>query len=160
MTERQWGVVTRAMRDLREAVARLQTEGGDSGQVLRKRAEALIARLGSVPVAMLVADNRGRYVDVNGAAVFLTGYSRAELLRRSVWDLTPTGQQTRGRTLWRAFLARGRMSGQYRLLRKNGRVVAARYVALANVLPGLHVSALATPALVTRFRRRLSRRDV
>src|SRR4029079_9675658 len=103
MTERQWGVVTRAMRDLREAVARLQTEGGDSGQVLRKRAEALIARLGSVPVAMLVGDNRGRYVDVNDAAVFLTGYRRAELLRRSVWDLTPAPQQTRGRILWRAF---------------------------------------------------------
>jgi PAS domain-containing protein len=106
MTASRRGAVTRAMRDLREAVARIQTEGGDSEQVLRKRAETLIARLGSVPVAMLVADNRGRYVDVNDAAVCLTGYSRAELLRRSVWDLTPTGQQTRGRTLWRAFLAR------------------------------------------------------
>jgi PAS domain S-box-containing protein len=159
MTASQGWVVTRAMRDLREAVARIQTEGGDSDQVLRKRAEALIARLGSVPVAMLVADNRGRYVDVNDAAVFLTGYSRAELLRRSVWDLTPAVEQTRGRTLWRAFLARGRMSGQYRLQRKSGRVVSAQYVALANVLPGLHVSALATPALVTRFRRRLTPRD-
>ena len=159
MTASRRGAVTRAMRDLREAVARIQTEGGDSEQVLRKRAEALIARLGSVPVAMLVADNRGRYVDVNEAAVFLTGYSRAELLRRSVWDLTPTRQQTRGRTLWRAFLARERMSGQYRLQRKSGRVVSARYVALANVLPGLHVSALATPTLVTRFRRRLTPRD-
>jgi PAS domain S-box-containing protein len=154
MTASQRGVVSRAMRDLRAAVARIQTEGLDPGQILRKRAEALIARLGTVPVAMLVADNRGRYVDVNDAAVFLTGYSRAELLRRSVWDLTPAVQQTRGRTLWRAFLARERMSGEYRLRRKSGRVVSARYVAVANVLPGLHVSALATPALVTRFRRR------
>jgi hypothetical protein len=35
--------------------------------------------------------------------------------------------------------------------------VKARYVAIANVLPGLHVSALATPAIVLRFERR--RRD-
>ena len=65
MTASQRGLVTRAMRDLRAAVARIQTEGLDSAQILRKRAEALIARLGTVPVAMLVADNRGRYVDVN-----------------------------------------------------------------------------------------------
>lgn len=146
------------MLDLRHAVDRIQAEGGGTDQVLRKRAEALIARLGSVPVAMLVADHRGRYVDANEAAAVLTGYSRAELLRRSVWDLTPGVQQTRGRTLWRAFLARQHMSGTYRLRRKSGRVVAARYVAVAHVLPGLHVSALATPSLVSRYRRRLTTR--
>lgn len=142
------------MRELRQAVARIQAEGGTSDRVIRKRAEVLLARLANLPVAMLVADNRGRYVDVNAAAAFLTGYSRAELLRRSVWDLTPLSQQARGRALWRAFLARERMSGTYPLRKKSGRVVKARYFALAHVLPGLHVSALATPPLVKRFRRR------
>jgi PAS domain S-box-containing protein len=142
------------MRELRQAVALIQAEGGTSDRVVRKRAEALLARLGDVPVAMLVADNRGRYVDVNAAAVFLTGYSRSELLRLSVWDLTPTPQQGRGLALWRAFLGRGHMSGTYPLRKKSGRVVKARYFAAANVLPGLHVSALATSPLVTRFRRR------
>jgi PAS domain S-box-containing protein len=144
----------RALRELRHAVERIQVEGGSSDRVLRKRAEALIARLGNAPVAMLVADNRGRYVDVNAAAVSLTGYSRTELLHRSVWDLTPISQQGRGRALWRAFLAREQMSGTYPVRRKSGRVVKARYFAAANVLPGLHVSALATPPLLRRLRRR------
>lgn len=147
----------RAMRELRQAVAHIQLEGGSFDRVLRKRAEALLARLGNVPVAMLVADNRGRYVDVNAAAVRFTGYSRAELLRRSVWDLTPISQRRRGLALWRAFLARGQMSGTYPLRRKSGRVVKARYFAAANVLPGLHVSALATLPLIKRLRRRITR---
>lgn len=149
----------RAIRELRHAVARIQEEGGTSDRLVRKRAEALLARLRDVPVAMFVADNRGRYVDVNAAAVFLTGYSRAELLRRSVWDLTPAPQRARGMRLWRAFLARDKMSGTYSLRRKSGRVVTARYFAATNVLPGLHVSALATVPLIRHLRGRSSRRQ-
>jgi len=70
-----------------------------------------------------------------------------------VWDLTPAARLGTGEALWRAFLSRERMSGRYRLRRKNGRIVDARYVAVANVLPGLHVSALATAAIVKRFGR-------
>lgn len=143
----------RAIRELRQAIARIQAEPGPSDRLLRKRAETLIARLANVPVAMLVADNRGRYVDVNTAAVLLTGYSRAELLRRSVWDLTPVSQQARGLALWRAFLARDQMSGSYSLRRKSGRVVKTRYFAATNVLPGLHVSALATVPLIKHLSR-------
>ena len=145
----------RAIRELRQALTRIQAEGGTSDRVLRKRAEALLARLADAPVAMLVADNRGRYIDVNAAAVFLTGYTRPELLRRAVWDLTPISEQGRGRALWRAFLSREQMSGTYLLRTKSGRVIKAQYFAVANVLPGLHVSALATPSVVKRFRRRL-----
>ena len=151
MTTGRGNPANRAVRELRQAVARIQAEGGTSDRVTRKRAEALLARLRDLPVAMLVADNRGRFVDVNAAAVFFTGYTRGELLRRAVWDLTPASHQGRGLALWKAFLAREQMSGTYQLRKKNGRVVKARYFAAANVLPGLHVSALATVPLVRRF---------
>lgn len=144
---------SRAIRELRQALAVIHEEGGTADRVSRKRAEALITRLRDLPVALLVADNRGRYVDVNSAAVFFTGYTRAELLRRSVWDLTPVSQQGRGQALWRAFLGREQMSGTYLLRKKNGRVVKARYFAASNVLPGLHLSALATVPLAKRFLR-------
>ena len=143
----------RAIRALRQAIAVVQAEGGTPDRVIRNRAHELLRRLADVPVAMLVADNGGRYVDANAAAAYLTGYPRAELLRLSVWDLTPTGRHGTGKALWRAFLSRQRMSGRYQLRRKSGRIVEARYVAVANVLPGLHVSALATDALVRRFAR-------
>jgi PAS domain S-box-containing protein len=145
-------LAARAIRALRRAIADVQAEGGTPDRVNRKRAHELLIRLADVPVAMLVANNRGRYVDANAAAVVLTGYTRAELLRSSVWDLTPPARHGAGKALWRAFLSRQRMSGRYPLRRKSGRIVEARYVAIADVLPGLHVSALATDALVRRFR--------
>jgi PAS domain S-box-containing protein len=141
-----------AIRALGKAIASIQASGGTPDMENRKRAHELLERLADVPVAMLVANNQGRYVDANAAAVFLTGYPRRELLRCSVWDLTPAPRLGSGEALWRAFLSRGRMAGRYRLRRKSGRSVDARYVAIANVLPGLHVSALATAALVKRFR--------
>jgi PAS domain S-box-containing protein len=142
-----------AIRALRRAIAGIQANGGTPDVENRRRAHELLERLADVPVAMLVANNHGRYVDANAAAVVLTGYQRRELLRCSVWELTPASRLGTGEALWRAFLSRGRMAGRYRLRRKSGRIVEARYVAISNVLPGLHVSALATAALVKRFGR-------
>jgi PAS domain S-box-containing protein len=98
--------------------------------------------LSKIRAALLIANDRGRYLIVNAAAAKLTGYRRSELLQRSVWDLTPAIKQSVGRRLWRDFLVRGRMGGNYVLRQKNGRVVRARYAAIANVLPGIHVSLL------------------
>jgi hypothetical protein len=89
----------------------------------------------------------------------LTGYSRGELLRMSVWDLTPTPVAAEGRRMWREFLDRGRMAGTYPLCRKNRRQVVADFRAWANILPGVHVSALATAALVAPARVRGARRS-
>ena len=147
----------RAIQALRRGLALIKAEGGAPDRVRRDQACEIVSRLAHVPVAMLVADNRGRYVDANEAAAFLTGYTRAELLRRSVWDLTPDAHRGRGQALWRAFLMRQRMSGWYPLRKKNGRIANARYAAIANVLPGLHVSALATPSVVRQFRRNTHR---
>jgi PAS domain S-box-containing protein len=118
--------------------------------VLRRRAEAIVSTLEDAPVAILVADDRARYIDVNAAATTLTGYTRSELLRMSVWDLTPERNRKLGLTLWRAFLRAGEQRGTYRLTRKDGTLVAATYFAVAHVLPNVHLSALATDALVRR----------
>jgi PAS domain S-box-containing protein len=104
------------------------------------QAEILIAYLRDVPVAILIANNHARYVDVNRAALTLTGFTRRELLHMS--DLTPTPRRTVGTKLWRDFLERGRMTGRYDLRRKNGSTVRVQYLAVANILPGVHVSAL------------------
>jgi len=111
-------------------------------QVVRARAEALLAYLANVPVAVLVANNRAWYVDANRHAARLTGYSHAELMSMRLSDLTPNAKETVTRRLWKAFLQRGRMSGRYELRRKDGSIVAAHYLAIAHVLPGVHVSAL------------------
>lgn len=109
----------------------------------RSRAEALLARIDDTRLAVLVANNEGRYVDANVGACELTGYRRTVLLTKSVWDVTPIPSQTSGRALWDEFISRGEYDGPYTVLRKDGALVAVHAVAAANVLPGIHVSGLA-----------------
>ena len=105
----------------------------------------VLAQLAGISVAVLIANDHGRYIDANAAAASLTGYSRAELLKMALSGLAPDGVGATGAKLWRAFLKRGRMRGVFTLRRKDGTIVRARYVAVANVLPGIHVSALTVP---------------
>jgi PAS domain S-box-containing protein len=132
----------RHIRHLTGALAEVQHESRRPELTMARRARAVVKSLTNLTVAVLIANDAGRYIDVNRAASQLTGYTRRELLTRSVWDLTPNVRQTLGRRLWREFLERGRMSGVYTLGTKKGGIVRARYVAVANVLPGIHVSAL------------------
>lgn len=90
--------------------------------------------------AILLADDEGRYVEVNPAASQLTGYSREELLGLSVWDLTPGANLKAGRETWTRFQALGELSGEYELKRKDSRNVVVEFRAVANILPGLHLS--------------------
>lgn len=92
--------------------------------------------------AMLLADDEARCVDANPAACELTGYSREELLERTVLDLTPDVDRPAGMAQWRAFLQRGRMEGEYRLTSKDGGSVVVESRAVAHIQPGRHLSIL------------------
>jgi PAS domain-containing protein len=54
--------------------------------VRRREAETIWSGLAAAPVAILIANDRARHVEVNAGATVLTGYSRSELLRMSVWE--------------------------------------------------------------------------
>jgi PAS domain S-box-containing protein len=103
--------------------------------------DGLLARS---PIAMLLADDERRYVDVNEAACALLGLSRAELLEAGVDGLTPVALRGRVPALWDRFLSQGTMQGVYELTDASGRVVRITFVAIARVLPGLHLSCLLT----------------
>jgi PAS domain S-box-containing protein len=136
------------MRALQRALSEIEQGRPRPETELRRRAEIVRRQLSGLPAAVFIANDRGRYIDVNRAATVLTGYARAELLRMSLSDLTADVSRARGRLLWQQFVLRGRMSGIYPVLRKDGRVVRARYLAAANVLPGIHVSLLVSAPLV------------
>jgi len=108
---------------------------------------ALGALINSVPLAVLVADDHGRYVLANARAARLTGYSDRELRRLSVWDLTPGPAEHDFEVLWRVFIQQGEQRGRYRVVTKTGTIVTADYAARAHVLPHLHVSVLRLPEL-------------
>lgn len=89
---------------------------------------------------MLVADDRGDYVEVNPAACRLLNRTRDELLEMSLFDVSPEGVDPE--EAWQLFLERGEMSGGYALARPDGTTVDVEFEATADILPGLHLSVL------------------
>jgi PAS domain S-box-containing protein len=138
--------IRHVVRSLERALSAIDRDGRPEAE-LRKRAETVREALAGLSAGVLIANDSGRYIDANRGAALLTGYTRAELLRMSVWDLTPRTHRGRGERLWRDFMSRGRMAGMYPIRRKDGRIVRPRYAAASNVLPGVHVSVLATANL-------------
>jgi PAS domain S-box-containing protein len=92
--------------------------------------------------AIMIADDEGRYVDVNPAACRLTGRAREELLRLSVFDLAAHGSESATRELWQEFKSRDARLGQHVIKRKDGAHLTVEYSAVANFLPGLHLSVI------------------
>jgi PAS domain S-box-containing protein len=106
--------------------------------------------------AVLVADDRGRYVEVNPAACELIGLPRAEILGRHIQEFS--GSDVDATTMFAQFRAAGRTSGSFRLNRPDGTVREVEYAATADVLPGLHLSILRDVTARRRAERELERR--
>jgi PAS domain S-box-containing protein len=92
--------------------------------------------------AILIADGTSRYIDANPAACTLTGYSWEELTRLKVKDLMPSSMHDSGVRMWKDFLERGRMEGEFRMRRKDGGFVDVEFRSVANILPGMHLSVM------------------
>lgn len=107
--------------------------------------------------AILLADDDGRYVRVNPAAEKLTGYSDRELRSMTVMDLTPTADKEQGVSSWRELIRLGALSGDYILTRRDGSSVEVDFHAVANIMPGVHLSILRVATAREREEGRLRR---
>ncbi|GAB3322470.1 ATP-binding protein [Haloplanus salinarum] len=90
--------------------------------------------------ALVVTDDRGRYVAANPAAADLFGLERSELIGKRVVDFTPEDVDVDEQ--WSAFLDEGSQRGEIELRRPDGEIRTVAFAATANVLPGRHLSAL------------------
>jgi PAS domain S-box-containing protein len=90
--------------------------------------------------AILVTNDDGRYIDANPAACALLGYTHEELIQLSISDLTAAPFRQEGWAMWQQFLSKGSNSGEYSTLRKDGTIIQLEFRAVANILPGIHVS--------------------
>ena len=119
-----------------------------SSQVMNASAQSAVRELDGLlarsPIAMLLADDARRYVDVNDAACALLGLDRAALLAAGVDGLTPPALRGSVPVLWDRFLAQGSMHGVYELTDASGQLLRVTYLAIAAVLPGRHLSCLLT----------------
>lgn len=89
---------------------------------------------------ILVTNDEARYIDANPAACALLGYTHAELMQLNILDLTAVPYREKGWGRWQEFLAKGSQSGEYSALRKDGTVIQLEFRAVANILPGIHLS--------------------
>jgi PAS domain S-box-containing protein len=88
------------------------------------------------PVAVLVADEHGRYVAVNQAACRLLGYTREELLAMQATDVARYDEAP---AEWAEMELRGSHTGVSTVTCKNGSTVEFAYVAGATVVAGMPV---------------------
>jgi PAS domain S-box-containing protein len=88
------------------------------------------------PIAVLVADETGRYVAVNQAACRLLGYSRAELLAMRV---TEVARSEEAPAEWAELELNGTHTGISTVTCKDGSTLPFAYVAGATVVAGMPV---------------------
>jgi len=92
--------------------------------------------------AVLIANDRGVYVDANSAACDLLGISYDEVIGRTVDDFADQDSKSNSWRTWEQFLKEGTMRGVIRLQRPDETVVEVDVSATANFLPGRHLSVL------------------
>jgi PAS domain S-box-containing protein len=90
--------------------------------------------------AILIAGDEGEFVEVNPAACELFGLPADELLKRSIADFLPAGNDNQ--QAWRTFLEKGQESGEFQLHRPDGTERVVECAATANIIPHRHLSVL------------------
>jgi PAS domain S-box-containing protein len=94
------------------------------------------------PLAILIADDEGTYLEANATACALFGCSHDVLVGKRVYDFVDPTHLTPVQNQWTDFREQRRQSGEFPLLRPDGSRRILRYHAVAEVVPGLHVSFL------------------
>lgn len=90
--------------------------------------------------ALCLADDDGIYRDANDAAAELFGLSKEELLGREIGTFAASDFDFE--SAWTTFLDDGEMRGEFELHRPDGEIRIVEFAAKADILPGVHLSAL------------------
>jgi hypothetical protein len=93
--------------------------------------------------ALLLADDRRRYVHATPAAARLSGRPLARLLTMRVEDIAPPSERANVADAFERFMELGSAEGPYVLARPDGSEIPVRFAAKANApWPGSHASLL------------------
>ncbi len=111
-----------------------------SDEVLREQERKFRAVFESALDAILIIDDHGRFLDANPAACMLFAREQDDLRGRAIGDVTPPSLGVE--ELWQAFRRDGRAHSQGKILRAGGAIRDVEFTAIANFLPGVHLSVL------------------
>jgi PAS domain S-box-containing protein len=140
----------RAAKDAKFEVASSDPMANEQGFGESRLAERTVARLRSVfeqsRNAMLLADDRRRWVNGNTAAAELLGIAREEIPWQSMDDFTSPSDLRALDEQWRVFLGGGAAEGWYQLwIETRGSAAPLEFSATANVLPSRHLAVFIPP---------------
>ena len=90
--------------------------------------------------AIALIDDDRRYIDMNSAALELTGLSSEQVRGRDISEIMHEADPDTVYTRWQQFKDRGWSTGEFRLVRSDGQIRTVEFYAVANVLPGVHLS--------------------
>jgi CheY-like chemotaxis protein len=133
-TARAQRMLTRRLLEIRE-LARFYPPDGAG----RERLRQVIGRL---DVAIFAIDADGHCIAASQGATVLTGYSRPQLLTASVFHTGFAGGHVSSER-WRGFLALRQYAGTTTITNRAGEDVIVHAAAAAEIMPGLHIAALA-----------------
>ena len=131
----------RVRRQLRRSLITLRKLGGHlkGDTSAQERIRGLIDRL---QIAVLAFDDRGRYVAASEAVSSLTGYSRAQILSRSIFEAPLVDPVPNIQQRWGDFLSAQHCTASGTVRDALGASIPLQ-AAFATVLPGLHAAVIA-----------------
>jgi len=89
-------------------------------EVLKASEKKYRSYVDSAPDGVFVADDKGKYIEVNSSACRITGYSRDELLKMSISDLLPESSSEDGLAHFRKLKKTGIAQSDVQFKHKNG----------------------------------------
>ncbi|QDU30405.1 Sensor protein FixL [Anatilimnocola aggregata] len=124
-------------------ISRDITASKQAERLIKESQQRLQALFNHALNAIFLVTDEGTFVDANPAACTMLGFSREELLTTPISsilgiDKAPSSDSD----YWEPFRRDGNQHGMLQLRRKNGATIDAEFSAVANVLPGLHLSVL------------------
>lgn len=96
------------------------TEEKRAEQALRESEEKWRSYVENAPYGVFVADEEGRYIDTNPAAIRITGHSREELLRMRIGEMLAPAAREDGLRHFRRVVEEGSATGEYAFIRRDG----------------------------------------
>ncbi|HEY6227313.1 MAG TPA: GAF domain-containing protein, partial [Verrucomicrobiae bacterium] len=125
--------------------------GAQIGQFLeRKRTEQALAEsqglfqgvFQGARDAILLANDHGKCIEGNSAALKLFASSREQLLEKSIWDLVPFGPAAERKSRWNEIVETQGLESEFTMQRDDGAMVDFEYRATPRVIPGVHLLVL------------------
>ena len=107
------------------------TKQKSAEKALRRSEEQYRLYVESSPVAFFVIDSTQKYIQVNDAASKLLGYSKEELLKMNIFDVTFKEDTALAEKQYKQLIQYGRSTIEFRLRKKDGQPV---YIILNSIL--------------------------